>query len=173
MLTDEQKNLVDNNHNLIYFVLHKMNLPVEDYYDIAAIGMCKAAEMWDSSVSKFTTLAVVSMRNEILSSQRYERSKCRNNSGDVSLDAPIGDDCESITFLDNRCAQDEYRATETWLAVQGLMQSCLTERQRTVLMMCLSGYSIREMALALKTSEGNVKRLIGAARKKMRKFRDF
>lgn len=42
-MTDEQKQLVEQNHNLIYFYLYRHNLSIEEYYDVAAIGLCKAA----------------------------------------------------------------------------------------------------------------------------------
>ena len=43
MLTKEQKELVENNHKLIYYYIHKNGLSVDEYYDILAIGLCKAA----------------------------------------------------------------------------------------------------------------------------------
>ena len=42
-LNDEQRKLVADNHNLIYQYLIDNNLPQDEYYDIAAIGLCKAA----------------------------------------------------------------------------------------------------------------------------------
>ena len=38
-LTDEERDLVTNNHNLIYSYLNKYNLS-DDYYDLCAIGLC-------------------------------------------------------------------------------------------------------------------------------------
>ena len=42
-LTPEQQKLVEENHDLIYHMLNYHRLNHEDYYDIAAIGLCKAA----------------------------------------------------------------------------------------------------------------------------------
>mgnify|MGYP001317500519 CR=1 FL=1 len=42
-ITDEASELVEENHNLIYSLLHKCHLNIEEWYDIAAIGLCKAA----------------------------------------------------------------------------------------------------------------------------------
>lgn len=47
-MNDEQRKLVENNHNLIYAILHKYNLPIDEYYDVAAIGLCKAAITFDA-----------------------------------------------------------------------------------------------------------------------------
>lgn len=43
-MTDYQRQLVTDNHNLIYRFLQKEKLNMEDWYDLAAIGMCKAAK---------------------------------------------------------------------------------------------------------------------------------
>lgn len=39
-MTKEQQKLVEDNHNLIYLYLKNSNLPVDDYYGIASIGLC-------------------------------------------------------------------------------------------------------------------------------------
>lgn len=41
MMTEEQKLLVENNHNLIYFMIHKMNESVEEYYDLARLHFAR------------------------------------------------------------------------------------------------------------------------------------
>lgn len=42
-ITEAEKKLVEQNHNLIYAFLQKYHLTIEDYYGLAAIGLCKAA----------------------------------------------------------------------------------------------------------------------------------
>ena len=46
-MTDYQRQLVTDNHNLIYRFLQKEKLNMEDWYDLAAIGMCKAAKTFN------------------------------------------------------------------------------------------------------------------------------
>ena len=41
-LTNDQRKLVEQNHNLIYAFLHTKNLNIEEWYDICAISLCKA-----------------------------------------------------------------------------------------------------------------------------------
>ena len=54
-LNDEQRKLVEDNHNLIYQYLIDNKLPQDEYYDIAAIGLCKAALKYDTSKGAFST----------------------------------------------------------------------------------------------------------------------
>lgn len=62
-LTSEQKNLVTENHNLIYDLAKKKNINLDEYYDVLAIGLCKAAITFDIEKSKFSTYAYAVMYN--------------------------------------------------------------------------------------------------------------
>ena len=71
-MTDYQKQLVTDNHNLIYRFLQKEKLNMEDWYDLAAIGMCKAAKTFNEGTSKFSTYAFKCMFNEVYSEKKKE-----------------------------------------------------------------------------------------------------
>ena len=64
-LTEKQQRLVENNHNLIYGYLHKNDLNFDDYYDIAAIGLCKASMGYKSVMGEFSTYAYKCIGNEV------------------------------------------------------------------------------------------------------------
>ena len=63
-LTDEERELVTNNHNLIYSYLNKFHL-TDDYYDLCAIGLCRAAHFYKPENGKFSVYAFVCMSNII------------------------------------------------------------------------------------------------------------
>lgn len=46
-LTKSQQDIVISNHKLIYKVLHKYNLDVEEFYGAAAVGLCKAVKTFN------------------------------------------------------------------------------------------------------------------------------
>ena len=52
-MTREAQRLVENNHNLIYKFLRNHNLE-DDWYDVAAIGLCKAANNYNSDKYEFS-----------------------------------------------------------------------------------------------------------------------
>ena len=56
-LTSKQKELVEVNHNLIYKFASIKNVSIEEYYDILAIGLCKAAMAFDENKGKFSTVS--------------------------------------------------------------------------------------------------------------------
>lgn len=73
-MTDEQRKLVEDNHNLIYGFLNKKEL-TDDYYDIVALGLCKAAMSYDESKGKFSTLAFKCMDGEMSTHYTYLKRK--------------------------------------------------------------------------------------------------
>lgn len=97
-ITDEQRKLAEVNHNLIYDFLFKHHLTIEDWYDLAAIGLCKAAISWDSEKAQFSTYAYRLMLNEVLIEKRknrkqstipeykmvYYQDETENNDGDTA-----------------------------------------------------------------------------------------
>ncbi|MGI6201618.1 MAG: hypothetical protein ACOYJA_12695 [Christensenellales bacterium] len=85
-LTDQQRQLVADNHNPIYAYLHSKRLPVDDFYDLAAVGLCKAALAYDPARGKFSTLAWQTMSREIGNEFRV-RSTARRTAEVISLDA--------------------------------------------------------------------------------------
>ena len=64
-MTDGQRKLVEENHSLIYDYLWKKHLSIEEYYDLAAIGLCKAAITYDGDKAAFSTYAYHCIHNEI------------------------------------------------------------------------------------------------------------
>lgn len=74
-LTPQQKQFVEQNHNLIYSFCKKYNLNVDEWYGVAAIALCKAAIRYDNKTYKFSTFAYIVMRNDV----RIEMRKNRKN----------------------------------------------------------------------------------------------
>lgn len=73
-LTPAQQQLVEDNHNLIYGFLREYNLSQDEYYDLAAIGLCKAAQSFNSNrKSKFSYYAYLVMLTEVKMYWRKER----------------------------------------------------------------------------------------------------
>lgn len=99
-LNDDQRKLVEDNHNLIYSFLNSRRLSldsVEDWYGTAAIGLCKAALTYDASHgAKFATLAYICMDNEVRQVLRKNRKEVNTI---ISLDDCI-DSADGCTFAD-------------------------------------------------------------------------
>lgn len=64
-LDDKQRQLVSDNHSLIYSYAKSKNLYLDEYYDLLAIALCKAAKSFDEGKTKFSTFAYKCMENEV------------------------------------------------------------------------------------------------------------
>lgn len=95
-LTLDQQRIVSENHNLIYSLANKKNINLDEYYDVLAIGLCKAAIAFDNTKGKFSTLAYTVMLNEYkqeLRKQQNERAIPQDKL--LSFDVPIQTDQDS------------------------------------------------------------------------------
>ena len=72
-LNNEQRKLVEDNHNLIYQYLIDNNLPQDEYYDMVAIGICKAAMKYDTSKGAFSTYVYKVVTNYINTEETIAR----------------------------------------------------------------------------------------------------
>ena len=111
-LTPQQQKLVTDNHNLIFSFLHQHNFSTDEWYDLAAIGLCKAAMFFKKDLGLcFSTYAYkvmwVTISNEI---------KCKSssthipNTAIVSYDAEPDMDAENSylsLFASKDCVEDE------------------------------------------------------------------
>lgn len=95
-MTEEQKKLVEENHNLIYSFLQKYGLTIDDCYDLAAIGLCKAAKAFDENISAFSTYAYKCMFTTVYA----EKRKCRTLKAIPDIKLSYYDD--QSKYSDNR-----------------------------------------------------------------------
>ena len=166
-LTLEQQKLVEDNHNLIYSFLNSHGLSIDDYYDVAAIGLCQAAALFDASKGlKFSTYAYTAMRNEVL--KEIQKDKAIKNGGGaitVSLQEPTTQDDEPLTIGDGIPAN--YGNPDDVLAVDCAVDNInkLCPKHREIMKLFISGYKQGEIADIIGTSQANVSRIICKCRK--------
>lgn len=120
MLSDEQRKLVEDNMNLVFYVIHRYNLSLNEQ-DLGFIGLCKAANTFDASKGlKFSTYAVRVIINEILYGLRSEK-KYQDNTIPINTKVYPTEDA-SITIEDT---------VEDPLSIDGIMT--LSELNKNVL----------------------------------------
>ena len=100
-LTEEQKQMVLDNQALVGFVIKKYNLKgdFQELFSLGTFGLVKAVVGYDKEKAKFTTYAIICIRNEIFMSYRDEKK----GGAKVSIDEPIRnirDDFGEITLKD-------------------------------------------------------------------------
>ena len=166
-LTKDQQKLVEKNHNLIYHTIRKCNVKQEDFYDVCAIGLCKAACKYDSNKANFSTFAIRCMVNEIKLQQRKEMALIRScDRCPERLDAVItnsnGDEFTLADFLTTGLsAYDEL--------VTFKLSDILTEKELYIAELKYKGYDQSEIGDLLGISQSMVSRHLLKAKNKLRK----
>lgn len=107
-LNNEQRKLVEDNHNLIYSFLHKQALSVGGWYDICAIGLCKAALHYKGTTN-FSTFAYICMLNVVRKEMRKNTlQKSFPDAETISLSTEISSKSEkSVYTLDEFIASKQ------------------------------------------------------------------
>ena len=157
MLTKEQKELVENNHKLIYYYIHKNGLSMDEYYDILAIGLCKAALRFDESKGiKFVTYAMFVMRNEHWANERLKRNKNRNAPVlSLSTQIHINKDSNDMTLEDFIPGDRDIFDSLILLDIEKIL------KDETLIKICklaLAGYNQREMKEYVNLSQSMISR---------------
>lgn len=98
-LTYEEKLLVAENHDLIYYFLNRAKLDIEDNYDIAALGLIEAVKCFDKNRgTRFDRFAYACMKNKVLSHQRHDvERRIKYGVSFVPLDTHYSDNEHEIT----------------------------------------------------------------------------
>ena len=161
MMTEVQKKLVEDNHNLIYGAIHTYNWDIDDTYDLCAIGLCKAAMTWDKDYgTAFTSYAYSCMRQEVLN---YYQHNIRKQKGfiTINLDSPIPN-TESLTIADT--VSNGLSLEDEILFLN--FDNC-TNNEKKAFNLRLQGYQTKEIGLILGVSQSYVSRLVKQAYNKV------
>lgn len=88
MLTEAQQKLVADNEKLIYYALSKFGYPLDEFYDVGAIGLCKAAKIYNPKKGSFANTAIMQIRSacngELARAKRHKRPQYP-----ISLETPV------------------------------------------------------------------------------------
>lgn len=164
MLTAEQKKLVADNERFIYYALLRLHYPIEDYYGIAAIGMCKAAESWSPAKGKFATWAFACIKNELWMEGRKEKKRIQPT---IRLDHPIYDGTKDTSYpqIPSDDHFDERLEDESWAAeVYGRVVNGMKPKEKAAFDMFLHGKKQWDIARSMGMSQSYVSRLLVRAR---------
>lgn len=162
-LNDEQRQFVTENHNLIYSFLNSNNLDIEEWYDLAAIGLCKAALNYNGEIAKFSTFAYKCMWNQVhIEMRRQSAIRRADDNAVLYYDAMFecNDDGDEATFLSliPDLKHDTGKQATIRMALYELF-SLASDKEREVLNLLCKGYKQIEIAKWLGHSQAYVSRI--------------
>lgn len=171
MLTDEQKKLVEDNIPLAYFLAKRISHPHIEYEDavqLALLGFCKAARLYDPEKSKFATFASLAAQHIIqMEERKYRHEVAKQIYEGKSLDSNVLEyGCKGDFFplheIIPDLKQDTYRQVAARIAIKEVtsFRDSLSNRDRTIFdCYVLSGMTQREIAEKLGLSQSYISRL--------------
>lgn len=167
-LTEEQRELASKNHNLIYWFANKNNISIDDFYDVLAIGLCKAARAFDDDKGEFSTFACKCMKNELYMHLKSARRQCVIPREIVLYgDAPIKENglFGSETLFDIIPDKDSSKRMSCAIMLKEL-HNTLGHKEKMVFELMLSGMKHREIADMMNCKRQNVTRYVKNIRMK-------
>ena len=169
-LTDEQRKLVEDSIPLAYFLAKKINHPHIEYDDavqLALLGFCKAARLYNPEKAKFTTLASLAAQHTIqMEERKYRHEVAKQIYLGRSLDSDSFEQdfgCYPLheTIPDPR--QDTYRQAEAKIAIKEVtsFRASLNNRDRAIFdYHVLSDMTQQEIADRMGLSQSYVSRIV-------------
>lgn len=143
-LNEEQKKLVEDNHNLIYWFARKKHINIEEYYDILAQGLCIAAYNYDSSKGSFSAYSYLVMNTEM----QKEHKKCLQKSKIPKENILHYENIWEINNLlpDNEITENKVINKLNYDYLVSKLNNRLKDKDKEVLGYLLEGLTMREIA---------------------------
>ena len=162
-LTEEQKKLVEENHSLIYWFAKKYHVPIEEYYDVLAQGLCMAAYHYDPSKCSFSTYAYLCMNTEMHVEYRKTLRKSEIPQGNIFHYENAWQLSDLIPT--NEKTENKVIDKISYENLISLLNDILNDKDKEVLSYILNGLTMREIAKIEGTSHQ-------AIHNRMKKIRD-
>lgn len=162
-LTDEQRVLVEDNHNLIYAYASRNNLTLDDWYGVLAYALCKAAQDYiPERGHKISTVAWAYFGNEVRKEKHLELMPKRSK----KVETPIDD----IPATMRQSEEEGYERVDDEDAYQRVIDclKILRPREKEYLMQYVDGKSYLQIADEKKVSRQAVAETVKRARLKLR-----
>lgn len=148
---------------MIYSFLYKYHLDVEEWYDIAAIGLCKAANTYNNDKSKFSTYAYKCMYTTIIMEKRKEnamRTIPQNQivyyENQVNESSKYNDTSTFLNYIPSK--QDIENETISALSLENI-ENELVGNKKKVFLLLREGYTQCEISKIIGISKQRVSKI--------------
>lgn len=160
----QRNKFITDNHKLIYQFAHDHNINLNEYYDILAIALIKAADTYNKEKGfTFGTYAYSVMKNEYLMELRKKRKDGLNYS--VSLENLIVDDIPFIEIIhDDNDIRDFYKES------MELFFKNLEDDEKRVLYYLAQEYNQKQIGRKMNLSQSYISRKITKIRNKYKQL---
>lgn len=146
-LTEMEKRMAEENHNLVYSFLHRHGYSIEEFYNVVIFGYLRGIQVYNrkEDIRKKYQLAFICERNMLAETKDYFRSqnsqKRKPMEITVSLDINYAETDNIYNLVAGKSVEDEVLESKQ---VDEMMEN-LSEVQRDILKLKLEGYDNKEI----------------------------
>lgn len=177
-INQEQQKLVEDNHNLIYSFAQSYKVNLYEYYDVLAIGLCKAALVFDTNKGfQFSTLAYQCMNNEMKKIKKKESAQRAIPEHLIcSLQDVVytSDDDGDETIVEETIVKEIFPSPEksvvSSIMYREFCNSYLDDRERTVVSLLLKDKTQNEIGDFMSLAQPTVSRIIKGVKRKWMQY---
>lgn len=137
-------------------------MPIEDYYDLAAIGLCKAGGKFDGSKSKFSTYAYKCMFTTVFTEVRDKKAGKRIPDRQIVYYQAEFDDSnggDTSTFMNYIPSKENVEENVLSEIIFEEYMSKSKERDKQIFTLFSDGYKQREISKIVGCSQAQVSRV--------------
>lgn len=169
-LNDEQRKLVEQNHNLIYSAMRDFGIKkneFDDYYGIAAIGLCKAVIYFNADKGSISTIAYSCITNELKKELKKENRLMRKiNKETISYNVSF---TENHNDFANNCLLVDENFEKNFILLFHIRDAWNTikKRHKDIFKLYLQGYQYLEIGNMYGISRQRVSTIIVGVKKKL------
>ena len=143
--------------------MYKYHLDVEEWYDLAAIGLCKAANTYNNDKSGFSTYAYKCMYTTIIMEKRKENAMCRipqnqivYYENQVSEESKDNDTSTFLNYMPSK--QNIENETISALSLENI-ENKLNGNKKKVFLLLREGYTQCEISKIIGISKQRVSKI--------------
>lgn len=170
-LTKEQIELIEKNHNLIYWYASKYEVPVDEYYYNLAIGLCRAAKYYDNTKAAFSNFAITCMKNEMNTCYKSQKVQKRIPKEKIGHYDGLWDVANLLPPCEN--TENKVISTINFNDKMSKLSKLLTPKEKETLFYLLKGLNMCEIARNKNVSKQSVHQRICNIRKKALSLKIF
>jgi len=144
-------------------------LSYEDWYDLAAIGLCKAAMTFKEDIANFSTYAYRCMFNSVIYEKRKEKQAGTIPAHQIfyyESEFEADNNGECISFINTITSKDDVEGSAVARVIFEDFIKNMKPRDRIIFRMFQLGYKQREIGQAVGCSQAQVSRV----KKKLEKY---
>lgn len=161
-LSETQKRLAEDNHNLIYTYIYNKKLDIDEWYDILAIGFCKAVATYDPNKGySLSTYAYRCMDNSYKHELRMRFAGFRVPesmiiSTETPVASPIADLSEITTVLGMLSSEDDVEGEAVMNDLVERFYDICTETEKKIFSKMLIGDRLNDIVKSVGCSHTTV-----------------